>query len=50
MKNVFYLLLFPFIFSCGKKSSEKTASGNILEKLTFTVDTVLVDSGEDKIL
>ncbi len=46
MKNLFYLLLIPF-FSCGNESSEKAASDNILENLNFTMDTILVDSGED---
>jgi len=39
--------LIPLFFSCGKESSEKAESGNILENLTFTVDTVLIDSGDD---
>jgi hypothetical protein len=47
MKKLFYLLLIPLIFSCGNGSSEKAESGNILENLTFTVDTVLIDSGDD---
>jgi len=47
MKNLFYLFLFPLIFSCENESSEKAESGNILENLTFTVDTVLIDSGDD---
>lgn len=47
MKKLFYLLVIPLFFSCGNKSSEKAESGNILENLTFTVDTVLVDSGDD---
>lgn len=47
MKSLFYLLLVPLFFSCGNESSEKAASGNILENLTFTVATILVDSGED---
>ncbi|MEX2566883.1 MAG: DUF4221 family protein [Cyclobacteriaceae bacterium] len=47
MKKQFYLLLFPLIFSCGNESSEKAESGNILENLTFTVDTVMVDAGND---
>ena len=47
MKNVFYLLLIPLLFSCGKESSEKAQSRNILENLTYMVDTVLVDSGDD---
>ncbi|OYX14052.1 MAG: hypothetical protein B7Z16_14930 [Algoriphagus sp. 32-45-6] len=33
-----------FIFSCGGASSEKAESGNILENLTFMVDTVMIDS------
>lgn len=44
MKKILYLLLLPLIFSCGKKLSE---TANILESLTYTVDTVIVDSGED---
>ena len=47
MKKLFYLLLVPLIFSCGNGSSEMAESGNILENLTFTVDTVLIDSGDD---
>ncbi|WP_339926332.1 DUF4221 family protein [uncultured Cyclobacterium sp.] len=47
MKNVSYLLLIPLLFSCGKESSENAQSRNILENLTFTVDTVVVDSGVD---
>ncbi|MBD3627061.1 MAG: DUF4221 family protein [Cyclobacterium sp.] len=35
------------IFSCGNESSEKADSGNILENLIFTVDTVMVDAGDD---
>jgi len=32
------------IFSCGKESSENVESGNILENLSLTVDTVMIDS------
>jgi hypothetical protein len=44
-----FALLFSLclLFSCGGNTSEKIESGNILENLTFTVDTVLVDSGDD---
>ncbi|MFL0683816.1 MAG: DUF4221 family protein [Algoriphagus aquaeductus] len=49
MRKLFLFLLAPFIFSCGGTSSEKAESGNVLENLTFTVDTVLVDSGEEVI-
>jgi hypothetical protein len=47
--------LTPFLFlivlaSCGEKgNSEKTESGNILENLTYSVDTVMVDPGEELI-
>lgn len=43
MKKLTVLLLLPLLISCGGNSSEKVGSGNILENLTFTVDTVLVD-------
>lgn len=44
MKKLFYLLLFPLILSCGKETSENSESRNILENLTFSVDTVVVNS------
>lgn len=44
MKRLSYLLFIPLILSCGGASSEKAESGNILENLTFTVDTVMIDS------
>lgn len=45
MKINFLLFLGPlFIFSCGGASSEKAESVNILENLTFMVDTVMIDS------
>jgi hypothetical protein len=47
MRKLFLFLLAPFIFSCGGNTSEKAESGNILENLTFSVDTVLIDPGED---
>jgi hypothetical protein len=43
MKKLTVLLLFPLLISCGGNYSEKVGSGNILENLTFTVDTVLVN-------
>lgn len=46
MRKLFLFLLAPFIFSCGRNTSEKAESGNILENLTFTVDTVLINSDE----
>lgn len=37
------------LFSCGGNSSENSRTGNILENLSFTVDTLLVNPG-DKII
>lgn len=45
MRKLPTLIFLSLIFSCGGNSSEKSESGNILENLTYTVDTVLVDSG-----
>lgn len=45
MKNLIALLSIIALFSCSEKA-EKTSS-NILENLSFSVDTVVVDSGED---
>ena len=48
MKNLFPLFLLIAFASCGEKgSSETTEAINVLEDLTYTVDTVVVDSGED---
>jgi hypothetical protein len=46
MRKLAVLFLLPLIFSCGGTSSEKAESGNILENLTFTVDTVVMDPGD----
>ncbi len=43
MRYLFYLLPL-FIFSCSGK--EENSSSNILENLTFSVDTLVIDSGE----
>lgn len=42
-------ILFLFAFaSCGKKSnSENSESENILENLTYSVDTLVIDSGQE---
>ena len=45
MKNLSVLLLISLLFSCSEK--EESTSSNILEGLTYTVDTVIVDAGED---
>ncbi len=39
-------LFAPLIFSCGCNSSEKAESGNVLDNLTLSVDTVVMDSGD----
>jgi hypothetical protein len=44
MKSLFSLLLIILLFSCsGKEKSDRAQSENILDNLTFTVDTVVVD-------
>ncbi|WP_268033405.1 DUF4221 family protein [Algoriphagus sp. PAP.12] len=48
MKSLFSLPLIILLFSCsGKEKSDRAQSENILENLTYAVDTVVVDSGED---
>jgi hypothetical protein len=49
MNKLSLLLWLPLIFSCGGNNSEKAESGNILENLTVTLDTVRVDVGEELI-
>ncbi|MFL0683814.1 MAG: DUF4221 family protein [Algoriphagus aquaeductus] len=46
MGKLAVLLSIPILFSCGENSSEKSGSDNILENLTFTVDTVVMDPGD----
>ncbi len=46
------LALFAFAlitFSCGSKDSNDSASSNVLEDISFTVDTVVVNPGEELI-
>lgn len=48
MRKVLYLLSLIILASCGEKgSSGKSKSDNLLENLTYSVDTVIVDSGEE---
>ncbi|MEB2776590.1 DUF4221 family protein [Algoriphagus sp. D3-2-R+10] len=47
MKKLLPVLFFIAFASCSEKSnSEKSKSDNILENLTFSVDTVVVDPGD----
>jgi len=46
MKRLFYLFVLPLVFSCGKETSEKAESENVLGNLTITVDTLMIDSKE----
>ncbi|MCE7055932.1 DUF4221 domain-containing protein [Algoriphagus sp. AGSA1] len=48
MKNLIPYLSLIILASCGEKSSsEKAESDNILENLTYSVDTIVMDSGEE---
>jgi hypothetical protein len=48
MKKLLPLLSLILLASCGEKSSsEKNISDNILENLTYLVDTVVVDPGQE---
>ncbi|WP_297336731.1 DUF4221 family protein [Algoriphagus sp.] len=47
MKKLTSLIFLALIFSCGGNSSEDAKSENILQNLSYSVDTVLVDAGED---
>ncbi|MEB2776597.1 DUF4221 family protein [Algoriphagus sp. D3-2-R+10] len=47
MKNQLTISILTLLAACGGKEPESTEQKNILENLTYTVDTVLVDPGED---
>jgi uncharacterized protein YlzI (FlbEa/FlbD family) len=47
MKKLLTISLLALLASCGGKESESTEPINILENLTYSVDTVVVDSGKD---
>ncbi|UZD21632.1 DUF4221 domain-containing protein [Algoriphagus halophytocola] len=47
MKKLFSITLLVLFVSCGAKESEHEESLNLLENLTFTVDTLVVDVGEE---
>jgi hypothetical protein len=48
MKKLLFICLVGGFFSCGENSSQESSSGrNILENLTFSIDTLIVDPGEE---
>jgi hypothetical protein len=47
MKKLLTISVLALISACGGKESETSELGNILENLTYSVDTVVVDPGED---
>ncbi|WP_057936865.1 DUF4221 family protein [Algoriphagus resistens] len=47
MKKLLTISFLTLLSACGGKESESTNQKNILENLTFSIDTVVVDAGED---
>ena len=47
MKKLILIFFALVIFSCGGSTSEKAGSGNVLQDLTFTVDTVRIHSNDE---
>ena len=47
MRKLSFLFFAPLIFSCGRPTSEVSLSRNVLEDFSFTVDTVVVNPGEE---
>lgn len=45
MNRLFSILFLIILASCAGKESESTESVNILDNLTYSVDTVVVDPG-----
>ena len=46
MKKLLTISMLALLASCGAEESESTDTGNILENLTYSVDTVVVDPGD----
>ncbi len=47
MKKLLTISILALLSACGGKESESTEAKNILENLTYSVDTVMVDPGEE---
>ncbi|SFT76497.1 protein of unknown function [Algoriphagus locisalis] len=47
MKKLLTISTLAILAACGEKQSESTEQINILENLTFSVDTVVIDVGEE---
>ncbi|REG86301.1 DUF4221 family protein [Algoriphagus antarcticus] len=47
MKKLLTISLLALLSACGGQESESTEAKNILENLTYSVDTVMVDAGDD---
>jgi hypothetical protein len=47
MKRLLTITFLAILTACGGKESDSTEQKNILENLTYTVDKVVIDSGED---
>lgn len=47
MRRLVALLFLPLIFSCGDNSSESETNMGFLENFSYTIDTVMIDAGED---
>jgi hypothetical protein len=47
MKRLLTIFVLALLTACGGKESDSTDQKNILENLTFSVDTVVIDSGDD---
>ncbi len=47
MNRIALFTLLLVAFSCGSKDSKESTSSNVLENLTYTVDTVMINSEEE---
>lgn len=47
MKNLVYILFIALLTSCGGISSESDTNPGFLDNFSYTIDTVMIDAGED---